>query len=142
MVGLVKKINAQGQKAYQRNDREDRSLVYRDWVRTVDTGGFLLDVDHIKYRWIDGKPKPVAITELTRCDSESVAYPYLNAITDRFFRRDKQGEIINTLASLLHVPAYLVLFQKDMLWLWVFSFQKKEWREFTPERWSLFLKKL
>jgi len=130
---LDKIINAAGQKAHQRQDSEDRSLIYRNWLRTVDTNGFWMDLDLIKYRKNDGGvPLPVAITEITRTDKEEVGSSYLEAIIDRIFNRDSQGKILETLGKLLGVPVYLVLFPKSMKWLQVFSFQKKEWRNFTP----------
>lgn len=139
---LNKVYNENGQKAYQRTDNEDRSLVYRNWLRTVDTDGFFIDIDFIKWRVRDGAKVPVAITDLTRCDSETAGEAYRNAITDRLFKRDSQGELLQTLGDLLKIPVYLVLFQKDMKWLWVYSFQRKEWKEFTPDAWVKYLKNL
>ncbi len=140
---LEKIINAQGQKAYQRgNDREDRSLVYRDWLRTVDTNGWYMDVDFIKWRKVGDELKPIAITDLTRCDSESVGHQYLAAILDRFFVRDRQGYFLKQLGKLLKVPVYLVLFQVEMKWLKVFSFQKEIWKDYTPKEWADYLKTL
>ena len=140
---LDKIINAAGQKAHQRQDSEDRSLIYRNWLRTVDTNGFWMDLDLIKYRKNDGGvPLPVAITEITRTDKEEVGSSYLEAIIDRIMNRDMQGKLIDLMSGLLKVPAYLVLFPKSMSWVWVFSFQKKEWRNFTPLNWSLYLKSL
>lgn len=140
---LKKQLNEFGQKAYQRTDREDRSLVYKDWLRTVKTPkGFFMDIDMIKWGTVDGKIVPKAITELTRCDHEEINERYLRAIIDRWFFRDKQAAVVTALAEQLHVPAYLVCFQKDMKWLWVFSFQKKEWKHFTTEDWATYLSEL
>jgi len=141
-MALPKKYNTNGQKAYQREDREDRSLIYRDWLRTVPVDGWFLDIDFIKFKKVEGEIKPVAITELTRCDKPQIGQGYLDAIIDRFFVRDSQGKTIQNVADKLGVPAYLVLFNKEMKWIWVFSFQKKEWREFTPQTWAEYLKKL
>jgi len=139
---MLKKYNKQGQKAYQRADREDRSLVYRDWLRTIPTDGFFMDLDMIKFKTINDHPTPVAITELTRCDKERVGQSYLQAIIDRWYSRDRQADVIKRLAILLEVPAYLVCFHKDMQWLWVWSFRKEEWREFTGDEWAGFLNDL
>lgn len=139
---LQKKYNGTGQKAYQRDDNEDRSLVYRNWLRTVETNGFFIDIDFVKWRTVNGEPKPVAITDLTRCDSETAGDNYRAAIIHRLFVRDKQGELLTQLGKSLNIPVYLVLFQKEMKWVWVFSFQKKEWREFTPHTWAEYLKTL
>ena len=139
---LPKHLNKNGQKAYQRNDNEDRSLPYRNWLRTVDTAGFFLDVDFIKWRIDkDNRFTPCAITELTRTDSEKVvSEKYLQAIIDRFFGRDKQGEILGELGRILGIPVYLVLFPPSISWLYVFSFRKKEWRFFEPDEWVKYLK--
>ena len=139
---MIKTYNENGQKAYQRQDREDRSLKYRMWLRTIDTDGFFMDIDFIKWKFLDGAPVPVAITEITRCDSENINDNYLRAIIDRWYVRDKQAEIIKTLATLLVVPAYLICYQKDMLWLEVFDLQTEKWTKFTPQEWATFLRKL
>lgn len=139
---LVKKYNQYGQKAYQRTDREDRSLVYRDWLRTVKMDGFFMDVDMVKWKTIDGKIIPCAITELTRCDSDHIGEAYLAAIIDRWFRRDKQADIVLALAEKLQVPAYLVCFNRNMKWVWVYSFRQNVWKQFTPYQWAEYLKAL
>ena len=136
---MIKKINELGQKDYQRNDSEDRALCYRKWLRTVDTDGYYLDVDFIKFR--DGVP--CAITELTRTDSaEEPETAYLDAIIQRYFGRDRQGEHIERVAMMLEVPAYLVLFNKECYWFWVFSFNRREWKYFTRATYIEFLSKL
>ena len=140
---MQKIYNAQGVKARQREDNEDRSLVYRDWIRTVNTGGLFIDIDFVKWKNNkDGKLMPVAITDITRCDKENIEESYRDAILERLFQRDKQGELLETLGNLLRIPVYLVLFQKEMKWLWVYSFRKNYWREFTPNNWALYLKGL
>lgn len=140
---IEKKLTDSGQKAYQREDNEDRSLGYKNWLRTIkDSNGFPLDVDMIKWKNKDGKFVPTAITEITRCDSESVGKGYLDAITQRFFVRDSQGKVIRELSKLLNVPAYLILYQKDMLWMWVYSFQKDGWKLFSPDQWAEYWKGL
>lgn len=140
---LEKKRNQVGQKSFQRgSDREDRTLVYRDWLRTIETDGFFLDIDMVKFRFHEGKLFPVAITELTRCDSEDCSEAYRNAIIQRIFQRDAQGEAITSVGNGLGIPIYLVLFPLNVGWLWVFSWRRKEWRRFTPEAWAAFLKNL
>lgn len=136
---MLKKYNSNGQKAYQREDREDRSLVYRDWLRTIPVDGFFMDLDMIKFKNIDGVPTPVAVTELTRCDREEITEAYLDAIEDRWFHRDNQASVILSVASKLEVPAYLVCFQKDLKWMWVFSFRIRGWKKFSPKEWAEFL---
>ncbi len=139
---LIKKTNSQGQKDFQRNgDNEDRSLIYRQWLRAVDCGYFL-DVDLIKWKFNAGVPVPAAITDLTRTDREEVGAGYLEAIIDRIFNRDSQGKMLQTMAKLLKIPAYLVLFPKNMMWVWVLSFQNKKWKYFKIKDWMSFLRQL
>lgn len=140
---MFKKINPQGQKDFQRGeDNEDRSLIYRNWLRTVETGGCWIDVDLIKWKFNDLTPIPVAITDITRTDKDRVERGYLEAIEDRIYNRDKQAKILLALGDLLKIPVYLVLFPKSMLWVWVLSIRARKWRNFTPLEWSSFLKKL
>lgn len=140
---IDKKLNPNGGKAFQRgNDTEDRTIVYKKWLRTVKTNGFFIDIDMVKFKNINGKTIPCAITELTRCDYDDVNPAYLMAISKRIFERDKQANLIETVASILNVPAYLVLFHKDMNWLYVLSFRQKKWKKFTKEGWADFLRLL
>lgn len=141
---LQKIYNSSGQKAYQRDTKEDRAVQYMDWIRKItNPKGYFMDVDLVKFNQKDGKIYPVAITEVTRCDSEDpVGRTYLAAIVQRYFKRDIQGRTIQTLADMLHVPAYLVLFAKNMTWLRVYSFQQEAWQPFTPEEWAEFLRGL
>lgn len=139
---LQKLYNASGQKAHQRNDNEDRSLIYRDWLRTQQTDGYFLDIDFIKFKIIDGEFTPVAITDLTRCDGDEIGQKYLDAIIHRFFVRDRQGYFLKSIGKLLNVPVYLVLFNKNMTWVQVFSFQKEQWKRFEIDEWAEYLKNL
>lgn len=139
---IEKKINSNGQKAYQREDIEDRTIVYKKWLRTIDTGGFFIDLDMVKFKNAGSQIVPCAITELTRCDYDTVNPAYLQGINKRIFERDIQGKLIQTVASILKVPAYLVLFHKNMEWLYVLSFQTKAWRKFTKEEWAKFVRRL
>lgn len=140
--GLEKKLLENGSKARQNDSTEDRALIYKDFLRTIPTNGFFLDVDFLKFRYVDGEIKPVAITELTRCDYETVNQNYLNAIHERVFIRDLQGKTISIIANLLNVPAYLVLFQKDLLWFYVWSFRKQIWKYFTKEEYIKWITQL
>ena len=87
------------------------------WLRKIEAKGMFMDVDMIKWKFEGSEIVPCAITELTRCDSQEVGEPYLSAIIERYFKRDIQGKVITKLANLLEIPAYLVLFQKEMKWL-------------------------
>jgi hypothetical protein len=140
---MQKIVNDQGQKARQRADTEDRTICYKDWLRTVKCGGFFLDLDMIKFKKTPEGIVPCCITELTRSDSETpVNDGYLFAIIQRYFYRDRQGQTIQMVADKLQIPAYLVLFGENMNWLKVYSFQAKIWKDFTPEAWAEHLKTL
>jgi hypothetical protein len=139
---LQKLLNENGQKAHQRDDNEDRSLPYRNWLRTVETDGYWIDVDFIKWKFVDGKPTPYAVTDLTRSDKDTCEEHYRWAISDRIFRRDRQGLLLKTVGELLHIPVYLVLFQKDMKWIWALDINTREWKEYTTDDWAAFLKTL
>ena len=141
-MALEKKLNSAGQKAYQRDDKEDRSLPYRNWMRTFDANGFFTDVDFIKVKNENGEVRFTAITEITRCDGDTAGDKYREAIIDRYFVRDAQGGVMERLGELLNVPVYLVLFQKEIKWLWIYSFAKKKWKEFTPTEWIEYLREL
>ena len=142
-MALPKQYLPTGGKAFQRgNDTEDRTIVYKNWLRTIDANGFFIDLDMIKFKNADGKIVPCAITELTRCDYDTINPAYLQGISKRIFERDSQGKIIETMASLLGVPAYLVLFHKNLDWLYILSFRQKKWKKFTKEEWAEFLRRL
>lgn len=134
---MIKKyIN--NQKAFQRgSDNEDRSLVYRKWLRTVETNGYYCDIDVVKLNNGDLR----AITELTRCDSESIPNEnYFKAITSRWYSRDGQAEIIDKIADKLSIPAYLVVFNRDMKWFKVWSFNRLEWSQpMNPQEYQAWL---
>lgn len=140
--GLEKKLNVNGQKAYQRTDSEDRTLPYRHWLRSINTHGAYIDADLIKWKLKDDIWMPVVITDITRCDNETAGTYYRDAIIDRMFNRDKQGLFLTRLGEILKIPVYLVLFQKEMKWLWVYSFRRKEWKYFRPMDWAEHLGKL
>jgi len=135
-------LTANGQKAYQRTDTEDRSLPYRNWLRTIKGNGMFLDVDMVKWQKINGQYTPKAITDITRCDKEKITQHYLDSITYRIFQRDAQGGVLRRLGALLQIPVYLVLFQKELLWLKVYDFQEDCWKDFTPQTWELHLASL
>jgi len=137
---LNKLLNSNGQKSHQRQDSEDRSLVYRNWLRGNNTNKIWFDVDLVGCTNENGKISPKIITELTRVDSEEVVgQGYLDAIINRWFVRDSQAMLIESVAKILGVPVYLVLYPPSVGWLNVYSFNKKFWKLFTPDEWVKFL---
>jgi hypothetical protein len=139
LKNMDKKYNQQSQKDYQRSDNEDRSLVYRKWLRTVDADGFFCDIDFIKFK----KGAPRAITELTRCDSEQVPNEsYFKEITNRWYIRDRQAELIEIIAKKLQVPAYLIVYSKHLAWFMVWSLQVWKWKYMEPKEYVKWLTNL
>jgi len=132
---LQKTYTSAGQKVLHIESNIDRSLPYKSWLRTFSNNGMFLDVDMIKWKTLpDGTLKPVLLTEITTFEGEEkVSQSYLDAITNRYFVREKQGAVTGTIGRLLNIPCYIVFFQKELKWFFVYSFRKKEWREFTKE---------
>ena len=142
-----------GTKARQRSDTEDRSLVYRDWRREAVAKGkkrdtcYTSDLDQVEYVIHKGEVFPVAILELTRYDMEETDMAahswakYRQAVLERYFVRDAQGKFIQKISSLLQVPAYIVLFQKNLTSFWLFDVndQKALWIHKTPEEYKAWL---
>lgn len=134
----MNKATNQHGKAYQRSDREDRSLPFRDWLRGVNTGkqGYFMDLDLVKFRKTEEGWRPVALIDVTRCDHEEAGQGYLDSIEGRLFERDSQGEILTDTAKALGIPAYFVVFQKDMGWFWVLSLPSRQWKKYTEPEWA------
>lgn len=139
---LNRETNNLGQKAYQSTSKEDRSLPYRNWVRSNTLNGFFCDLDLVKWKRDGDKLIPCCLTEITRCDDETISPAYLKAIEVRYFEKELQGKVIETMSKLLGIPAYIVLYQKDFNWLKVYSFNKKVWKDFTEEEWAEYLRGL
>jgi len=141
--GLEKKRSNSGGKAWQREDKEDRTIPYKTWINSHDTNGFWLDCDAIKWRLVDNHYVPLAITELTACGWETTSKDkYLKSIEERIFQRDSQGNVIKSLGRILNIPVYWVVFPPSVNWLYVFSFRQKRWKLFTPDEWIEFLARL
>lgn len=113
---------AKGTKDKQRSDNEDRCADYRKWRWTFGDGNYVSDIDHIEWRVIEGEMVPVAIFELSRVDSDSdVPQTYLEAIIDRYTKRDAQSKFIKQVAASLEVYAYIVVFRADLEKFWVYN---------------------
>ena len=140
------KLNAYGQKGYQMDNDEDRGHAFKKWVHqnrksTVD--GFFLDTDLIKWQGTTNREvKPKSIIEITRFDDKPVVgQKYLDAIINRY-NTQAQGKVTRTLSKILDVPAYIILYQKDILWMYVYSFRADRWKFMKPEECLTFLEQL
>jgi len=135
-----KKKTKEGTKARQREDKEDRSLAYRDYRRMVGTSykdgrkrktAYVSDIDQIEYIFVDDKPVPIALFEITRYDFDEYDLQshswakYRTSILDRYFSRDSQGKFIVTIAKLLNCNAYIILFRYDVQSFWIFDLMNK-----------------
>lgn len=139
---LQRSINSLGQKDLHITTPEDRSLPYKQWIRQNTLDGFFMDLDSIKWKREGENLKPCAIIELTRTDDSEVGDGYLKAIIKRYFETELQGRVIRTLSEKLQIPAYIVLFQAELNWFWVYSFRVDQWRKFTKEKWAEYLRTL
>lgn len=112
----TKQLAASGAKAHQRKDREDRTLGYKNWHRSLGPGLYVIDVDQVEYRIDrDGNVNIIALLELTRMDGNgSPSKSYLDSILQRFWARDAQARIITSIAEMLKVKAWIVLFREDL----------------------------
>jgi hypothetical protein len=139
---LKRNLTESGQKARHISSPIDRTLPYKDWIRDQNIDGFLMDIDSIKWKRVNGIPVPCAIMELTTTTEIEVGTKYLDAITNRYFNYELQGVVIQQLLRLLNVPAFIVLFNESLDWLRVYSFETHKWQRYTKEEWSIFLKQL
>lgn len=141
---MIKKTRDTGGKAWQRDDNIDRTIPYKDWINSKNSNGFWLDADAIKWRYENGVYKPIMITELTACEWETVATDtYLKSITNRIFKRDKQGIVLKTLGELLNVPVYWVVFPPSVSWIYAYHVGKDKWGLFNPaDKWIEYISKI
>jgi len=140
---MNKKTLKDGQKAYQRSDKENRVQPYLDWHRNLK-GLYMLDVDSIEWRFKKGIMTPVAVIEITRVDNDKiVTRKYLDAIIERFFKRDMQGKATLHVANALSCPAFITLFKEDCSMFYVYNLTDAEyWVKYTPAEYTGFLEQL
>ena len=109
-------------KTRQRKDSEDRTLSYRKWRWEFGNGCYVNDIDQVEWRVVDGKPTPVGVLEISRVDGNvEVPDSYLNAVLDRFKKRDSQAQIILNLANSIGVKVWVSLFRYDLTEFWVYN---------------------
>lgn len=109
-------------KARQRADKEDRTLIYRDWRREFPKDSpATTDCDQIEWIKYNNEFYPCAVLELTRADYYDVGQKYLNAIIGRYFVRDNQERYATRIAELLKTTAWLILFNKNLSRFWIYN---------------------
>lgn len=123
---------------------EDRSLRYKRWIRDVKhrDGSFPMDIDMFVFRNTVEGYRPVAITEITRCDHETVTQGYLDAVRERYTVKDVQGSVVRDMSQWMGIPAYLVCYQKYLKWFWVYGINDDHWQFYTKDEWANFLGQL
>lgn len=151
-----KKKTVAGDKAYQRDDKEDRSLGYRLFRRELGKSlkdgryrktPYTSDIDQVEFIFHDKKPIPVAVLEITRYDFDEYDGPahswakYRQAILDRYFLRDSQGQFIQMISNKLGCEAWIVLFRHDLKAFWLFDVMHKDanWIRKTDEEYQEWL---
>ena len=141
---MRKTTTSSGAKAYQRTDTEWRIKPYSDWHRTLSKDLLMLDVDFIEWRYRHGQLVAVGVMEVTRVDSGKEVTPqYLNAIIERFTRRDLQASAARKVAAALGTKAYIVLFREDCSEFWVYNLTDSQgWHYFIPQGMERFLENL
>ena len=141
-------------KAVQRDDSDDRCLVYRDMRRTLSKDTPLTtDADQIEWvRQPDGSYRAVALFELTQRQlGTHAAEPppsYFQHLLRRYEQEGVQGELARTQARALGCHAYIVVFNDDASTLWVYNLSLRgrwpwqnttPWIEMSRERFQSFL---
>ena len=133
-------------KKRNREDKEDRTMAYRD-KRREHHYGYVQDIDQLEYSFYGGEIVFVAVLELTRVDStprfpNSPTPKYLEKILERF-NHDAQAEFSKKVASNLGVEAYIVAFSEDVKRFWVYNLSKDQgWVACTAEQYFGWLHKL
>lgn len=124
--------------------REDRGLDYRDWRRTFKSSSYVMDLDQVEYRIVDGEFIPVAVLELTRTD-EAVrsAVALQTAVLHRISVENIQAKVLVSMAKRLGVDAFLVLFVADLSEFHVYNLTtEKRWWVMNPERYQYWIDQL
>ena len=104
----------------RKRGREDRSLTYTDWRRTIGEGTYCQDSDQVEYRIIDGEIVPVLMLELTRYDYDTEPTEgYFAAILERFGKSQRKSA--TSFATLLGVDCIIVLFKHNLTKFWIFN---------------------
>lgn len=126
-----------GTKSRQIKDREDRSLIFKDWHRELSKEYVALDIDLVEWRLINGKYQAVGVLELTRADHPFINQDYLDKIVWRFTNRDDyQRACCMKIAKALGCQAYIVLFKKDLSEFCIYYFNKpdKPWLRLSQDK--------
>jgi hypothetical protein len=103
-------------KVHNREDTEDRALIYRMWRWTFGGSAYCFDVDHIEWRrdHTTRKMYPIAVMELTRPDHTVICpQAYLPKVVARYNVDSPQGQHLHYVAGALEVPLWIVVFELE-----------------------------
>jgi hypothetical protein len=89
---------------------DDPSQFYRDFHRTLGAHCYMIDIDSVELRKRNGSLVPVAFIETTYCNT--INDPLLKAVAERLDGSPQLETMVRT-ASVLGVPAYIVVFTLD-----------------------------
>lgn len=124
-----------------------RAQPYLDWHRSLAHGCYMLDVDSIEWRQVDGAMVPVGLLELTRINDgiQVVGSGYLDIIRERFEEKTMQAYATRYIARKLGVPAWIVVFQQQAgsLRFWLYCLTTPNgWDARDEDQMRLFLERL
>jgi len=124
-------------KKRNREDKEDRTIAYRD-VRRDHRFGYTQDIDQLEYSFYGDEIVFVAALELTRVDSNP-KYPngptlkYFEKILERF-NFDAQAKFSRETARKLGIESYIVAFSEDVKRFWVYNLSRnKGWKSWSDQ---------
>lgn len=137
---MDKKITESGAKAEQRQDNDPREKLFQRWHRTLDKSWHFSDIDGVGWELVNNNLTPAFILDVTLADDniQCVNSTYLNAITDRMFKRDMQGAVLRFLSKKLDVPGLIVLHRRDFSQFWAYDVATKKWQELNRPQWLEF----
>lgn len=92
---------------------DDHAAEYRTWHRSLPGYCYMLDVDCIEWRFVNGELVPKMVVELTSLPRGATT-PYFEAITERYEEGGLQGAAVRYVARALQVPACTVAYEPGM----------------------------
>ena len=120
-------------------DGEDRTEAYRDWRHKFGKKRYVVDLDQVEYKIINGNIVPVAVLELTRADW-SPGKSLQDTVLKRIDKQYAQGKALRELSKRIGVDAYIVLFVKDLSEFHIYNLTRDSgWHVCDQEKYSGFI---
>jgi len=123
----MRKYNQYGNKKRQNNDREDKSIDYKNLIYNEDSL-YSTDRDLIVYKYVNNMAKIVAFLELTRIEkypNETPPSGYFEAILNRF-RKDSQKQIGDILSKACGAPTIIIAMSLDLQRFYLYNLTKDD----------------